>query len=178
MTFSAYYECRIINFVGQSCSHGDLRLRGGRSQLEGRVEVCRYGLWGTICDSGWDSRDAGVVCRQLGYAYEGKSQLLLSFVSIILVFLGAIARHNAYYGRGYVSIRMSSVGCTGTETRLVNCYFSTYISYYCDHYDDAGVTCLSAVTNNTVLERSKLDDENYFWSTLPHVMPSLSLFTH
>ena len=53
-------------FTVTSCTNGAIRLSGGRDQNEGRVEVCRNGLWGTVSRSGWDSDDAMVACRQLG----------------------------------------------------------------------------------------------------------------
>ena len=38
--------------------------------MEGRVEVCRGGVWGAVYDGGWNFNDARVTCRQLGYPSE------------------------------------------------------------------------------------------------------------
>ena len=62
------YFCNCLG----NCQSGDIRLAGGSSYLEGRVEVCFRGSWGTVCDDSWDGNDANVACRQLGYSETGQ----------------------------------------------------------------------------------------------------------
>ena len=49
-----------------ACNNTDVQLAGNRNKLEGQVEICFQGQWGTVCDYSWDTKDAMVVCRQLG----------------------------------------------------------------------------------------------------------------
>ena len=64
-------------FIG--CVEGSVRLMGSNSELDGRVEICMNNTWGTVCDDGWTSRDARVVCRQLGFSSSGIIKLVIIF---------------------------------------------------------------------------------------------------
>ena len=104
---------------------GSIRLVGGSSSLEGRVEINIHGYWGTVCSSLWDMDDATVVCRQLGYP-------------------AALAAHkHAFFGSGSGFIWLDRVECTGFETNLTQCRSRGLGVHDCSHSQDAGVTCSS-----------------------------------
>ena len=59
-------------YLQSTCTQDDIRLVGGNSSLEGRVELCYENLWGAITYDifSWDANDAMVACRQLGLPWE------------------------------------------------------------------------------------------------------------
>ena len=65
-----------------SCQDWDVRLTGGGSANEGRVEMCLSGRWGTVRDSmvSWSTAEAQVVCRQLGYHTQGTAYLIEGYI--------------------------------------------------------------------------------------------------
>ena len=75
-------------FKGTStCRHGELRLTSGKSDSEGRVEMCYNGIWGSVCANGWDQVDANLVCAQLGYFGQRARSKLYNMCNLIIVIL-------------------------------------------------------------------------------------------
>lgn len=83
--------------------NASLRLVGGGSRCDGRVEIFRRGTWGRVLDDQWDMEDAGVVCRQLR-CEEAEA---------------AYAVPRAERGTGPVGLR--GVRCAGHEAGLSLC---------------------------------------------------------
>ena len=99
----------------------NIRLAGGSTGFEGRVEQYYAGSWSTVCDDGWDLNNAKVVCRQVGLG-------------------GAVrATTGSFFGRGAGRAILSDVDCTGSETALGWCLHSGWISRSCSQ--TAGVVC-------------------------------------
>ena len=107
-------------------AEGSVRLVGGNTLLEGRVELFLLDHWGTVCDYDWDFADATVVCRQLGYPRAIEAPRYAAF--------GAGSGPSWYY----------SLNCTGTEHNLTECSKSNYnFGRACSHSRDAGAVCSS-----------------------------------
>ncbi|KAG8524948.1 Antigen WC1.1, partial [Galemys pyrenaicus] len=107
-----------------NCSDSaQLRLVDGGHPCMGRVEILHQGSWGTICDDGWDLRDAHVVCRQLGCGEA----------------LNATA--SAHFGKGSGPIWLDGLQCTGNESQVWKCRSQGWGRHDCRHKEDAGVIC-------------------------------------
>ena len=99
-----------------------VRLVGGSSYNEGRVEVYYKGVWGTVCNDGWNDVYAGLICTQLGFGSSGSL---------------------AYFGPGMGSIYLDNVICSANDTILANCgHYGVGITVNCDHSKDVGVMCI------------------------------------
>lgn len=133
---SALWNCKHEGWGKHNCDHAEdvgvicldgadlsLRLADGVNECSGRLEVKFQGKWGTVCDDGWDTNDAAVVCKQLGCPTT----------------VTAIGRVNASEGTG--NIWLDSVACHGHESAVWKCIHREWGKHYCNHNEDAGVTC-------------------------------------
>ncbi|XP_071764890.1 uncharacterized protein LOC139919157 [Centroberyx gerrardi] len=102
---------------------GRIRLVDGENKCSGRVEVLHHNQWGTVCDHGWDFREADVVCLELGCG------------------LAESALHGAVFGSGSGKIWLQHVQCTGHEESLTRCASVLHSDPPCTHDNDAGVKC-------------------------------------
>ncbi|XP_009985284.1 PREDICTED: macrophage receptor MARCO [Tauraco erythrolophus] len=96
-----------------------IRIAGGGSR--GRVEIFHQGSWGTICDDGWSTQDATVVCRMLGYNR-------------------ASSAFTATPGTG--RIWLDDVNCSGNEYSILDCSKPDWGVNNCSHNEDAGLECV------------------------------------
>ena len=67
----------------EQCTSGDVRLVGGSGDYEGNVQVCINETWGYVCDNSWDSEDAKVVCRQLGYSTTSEGMIAVFYTNFL-----------------------------------------------------------------------------------------------
>ena len=100
---------------------GALRLVDGLSSREGRVEVYHFGQWGAVSSYQWDLLDAIVVCRQLNYSTAVTTE--------------------EYSCNSSTPVWLSSVQCTGLESKLTQCRNAAPTLHSTCYYKDAGVVC-------------------------------------
>jgi deleted-in-malignant-brain-tumors protein 1 len=117
---------------------GDVRLAGyGSTRFAGRVEMFVAGQWLGVCNDGFGSLDANVVCRQLGLGHAAK---VVNVDRDHLYKVYGVTRDYPFnrYGVG-PPIYIEGVNCVGDETHLLNCGYST--RHDCGEHEIIGVQC-------------------------------------
>uniref|UniRef100_A0A8C4NW36 Lysyl oxidase homolog n=1 Tax=Dicentrarchus labrax TaxID=13489 RepID=A0A8C4NW36_DICLA len=110
-TKEAMVACRQLG-LGYANQGLQIRIVGGRSNYEGRVEVQVGSKWGTVCSTGWTTKEAMVVCRQLGLGYS----------------MHAINETWYWDSSNVTEMIMSGVKCTGNEMSLSQCQHHKTVS--------------------------------------------------
>ncbi|NXE43367.1 LOXL3 oxidase, partial [Ptilorrhoa leucosticta] len=142
-TEKSLWNCPFRNITQEDCKHTEdaavrcnipymgyenlIRLSGGRSRFEGRVEVAVGAgdgdrpRWGLVCGEGWGTLEAMVACRQLGLGFAnhglqvGASTGLARAAAATTTAHGAEDRDGWGWGRGR---RWHSAGCPLTAPGL------------------------------------------------------------
>uniref|UniRef100_A0A7N9B0L7 Lysyl oxidase homolog n=1 Tax=Mastacembelus armatus TaxID=205130 RepID=A0A7N9B0L7_9TELE len=110
-TNEAMVACRQLG-LGYANQGLQIRIVGGRSSYEGRVEVQVGSKWGTVCSTGWTTKEAMVVCRQLGLGYS----------------MHAITETWYWDNSNVTEMVMSGVKCVGNEMALTQCQHHKTVS--------------------------------------------------
>ena len=130
------------------CRDGDIRLSGGPSVYEGKVEVCYDEEWRMVCGEGWSQQDALVTCRQLGYSTEGKSFHVYAYFfhksnvpafCTHIPYIGAMAISGSLNTSGSPPSAWINTTCRGNESQITQCSISGVLASR--NCTAAGVRC-------------------------------------
>uniref|UniRef100_A0A668AIX5 SRCR domain-containing protein n=1 Tax=Myripristis murdjan TaxID=586833 RepID=A0A668AIX5_9TELE len=120
---SARNTCSPGKAVGLTCSEpDDIRLVGGASRCNGRVEVKSDQSWSSVCEADFDQHDAEVVCRELGCGPPSVLQ-------------------GALYGEVETPVWTKEFQCEGSESSLLDCGSSGSARNTCSPGKAVGLTC-------------------------------------
>ncbi|XP_015258592.1 PREDICTED: lysyl oxidase homolog 3 isoform X3 [Cyprinodon variegatus] len=160
------WNCPFKNITSEDCQHmedaavrcnipymgleNSIRITGGRTRYEGRVEVLSSDSngtesWGLICGETWTTKEAMVACRQLGLGYANQG-----------------LQETWYWDSSNVTgMVMSGVKCIGNEMALSQCQHHKTVS--CQKAAAkfaAGVIC-SETASDLVLNASLVQQTVY-----------------
>ncbi|XP_077607855.1 CD5 antigen-like [Crocuta crocuta] len=118
------FNCLHNEDAGAECELPEsVRLAGGPTRCQGRVEVKFQGDWSSVCKAGWRFAAAKVVCRHLGCG-----RAILTQKSC----------NKATQGQGAIWLRKPL--CSGQEVSLEDCPSEVW-EHNCTHNEDVWVEC-------------------------------------
>lgn len=129
-----------------------IRLTGGRSPNEGRIEI-NLGYpegWGVVCGDGWSLLEAGVICRQLGLGYAAEA-----------------IEKNFFEGRKFPMV-ISGIECQGNERNLAECLHDKVVDCPGPGENVAGVVCTREIADLVfdhieLMRTAHLEDRPLYW---------------
>ncbi|XP_012276535.1 protein bark beetle isoform X2 [Orussus abietinus] len=109
-----------------------VRLLGGKTNLEGRLQVRIGERWGTVCNYGWTIRDAALVCHQLGLTLDPDNWFM--------------ERSQIPNAGTNEDIMLSNVQCSDDDIDVSKCRAESQGEFEnsCTHENDVGVRCSEA----------------------------------
>uniref|UniRef100_A0A665WY59 Lysyl oxidase homolog n=1 Tax=Echeneis naucrates TaxID=173247 RepID=A0A665WY59_ECHNA len=169
------WNCPFKNTTSEDCQHMEdaavrcnipymglentIRLTGGRTRYEGRVELLSSDSngtqsWGLICGESWSTPEAMVACRQLGLGYANQG-----------------LQETWYWDSSNVTeMVMSGVKCTGNEMSLSQCqHHKTVNCQKAAAKFSAGVIC-SETASDLVLNASLVQETVYIEDRPLHML--------
>ncbi|XP_019859820.1 PREDICTED: scavenger receptor cysteine-rich domain superfamily protein-like [Amphimedon queenslandica] len=140
-----------VGVSSSSCTTGDVRLLGGSTDNDGRVEVCVNNAWSSVCtSSGWNRQAAQVICNQVGDNFvcgQGNSRVDNNLASVVCSELG-YSRYGAKSATGlwynYDLFNFFNIRCSGVESSILGCQYNTVGT--CSSSSAIGVVC----SHNTI----------------------------
>ena len=130
------------NLDGNACIDGcplrkkllprSIQLVGGESPLYGRLEVLHRGVWGTVCDDGFNWKAGEVACKALGLGSH-----------IPTVYANPQTASQSGVGSVPKSIWLDNLRCSGNESNLFQCEHLPIGRSDCTHVEDVWLKCQS-----------------------------------
>lgn len=121
-----------------------VRLVGGRTEEEGRVEV-KFGSapYGDICGDSWSLLEANVICKELNLGYANEA-----------------FQTDFFGGSNGTNILLMGTECVGNETKLSQCKFEGFGAHgecHGNKYHVAGVSCVKKMPD-LVIDGAELEE--------------------
>ncbi len=141
----------LLETVRDNVTQVPVRLVGGNTIREGRLQVYKDGMWGTVCNFGWTLESAALACQQMGWVLNTEDWYLNPSQ------IPAAGQSDP--------ILLSNVRCGPLDTDIRYCKLSEGTDKFlntCGHEDDVGLKCYdvswSGVRLGMTAKRSKLYD--------------------